>query len=82
MDMILLFWLLGEPVMQMGPISGGPEACAALEAQILSQIAAADPQELIPLGDRAVPVVELSVTCELPPAESCPIPDDLPDFLI
>lgn len=82
MDLILLFWLSGEPVLQMGPIAGGPAACAALEAQITAEIGAAGPEALIPLGDRKVPIRSLSVSCEPPPAESCPIPEELPDLLI
>lgn len=82
MDLILLFWLSGEPVLEMGPIAGGPSACAALEAQISAQIAQAGPGDLVPYGDGTIPLSALSVSCEPPPAESCPIPEELPDLLI
>ena len=82
MDLILLFWLSGEPVMEMGPIAGGPSACAALEAQIMGQIAEAGPEDLVPYGEGTVRLSDLSVSCEPPPAESCPVPENLPDLLI
>ena len=82
MDLILLFWLSGEPVLEMGPIAGGPAACAALEAEVTAQIAEAGPEDLVPYGDRMIPLSDLSVSCEPPPGESCPVPDELPDLLI
>jgi hypothetical protein len=82
MDLILLFWLSGDPVMGSGPIPGGPEACAALKAEILAQIAGSGPEDLFPYGDGSVPFSALSVSCEPPPSETCPIPEGLPDLLI
>lgn len=82
MDLVLLFWLTGEPVMEMGPIPGGPAACAVVQAEIAGQIEAAGPGDVIPFGDGALPVSELSVTCEPPVAETCPIPENRPDFFI
>lgn len=82
MDLILLFWLSGDPVMGTGPIPGGPEACAALKAEITAQITSSGPEDLVPFGDGTIPLSELSVSCESPPSEACPIPEDLPDLLI
>jgi hypothetical protein len=82
MDLVLLFWLMGEPVMEIGPITGGPDACAAMEARVTAEIAAAGPGDLVQYGDAMVPLSELSVSCEPPPAASCPVPDDPPNLLI
>ena len=82
MDLFLLFMLSGEPVLELGPIAGGPAACAALEAEVSAQISKAGPDDLVPYGDGMVPLSALSVSCEPPPVESCPIPEELPDILI
>jgi len=68
--------------MEMGPIPGGPEACAVMEAEISATIAEAGPGDLVPYGEGTVPLSALSVRCEAPPAESCPVPEELPDLLI
>lgn len=81
MDLILLFMLFGTPSLEVGPIPGGPAACAALEAQITAEIAAAGAGDTVRLGDEMVAISELSVRCAPPPAESCPVPDEIPDLL-
>jgi hypothetical protein len=82
MDLVLLFWLMGEPVMEIGPIPGGPEACAMVQATMSDQISAAEPGDMIPFGDGMLPITDLVVSCEPPAPATCPIPENLPDFFI
>lgn len=81
MELILMFWLSGDPVLQVGPIAGA-EACAALQAEISAEIALGDPEELVPFGNAMVALKDIAVTCEPVPVETCPVPDELPEFVI